>query len=391
VAQAVESTTPDPQESVEAPPPPKNEFEEDAPTRIHDGGALSAALFSMGERGATPPPAAAVEEWYVGINGSPVGPLTMAALRDKAASGEATGESLVWKDGFEDWKPLSSFPELAALVDEAKDSAPATVPFSPTPAPAPAAGAATAAAAAPRAAVLSETPDDMLAELGVKKRRQGSHPAAWFAVVAALGLGVTIGVVLFSNTETKKVEVIKIVEVEKPGGGGETPAPGGSAEVLEEATVSANGTTKRSAPSTAKASTPAPQASGASILKGLGGLDLGPAAGQKGPDVAGGSAPGGQLDGAAIQRVVANFTPSVRRGCWQPALEGRSPDAPSSARVSLAITVAASGNVQNVTTSGDPKGYPGLSRCIQSRVQSWTFPRSSGTTTVNVPFVFAAQ
>jgi hypothetical protein len=57
----------------------------------------------------------------------------------------------------------------------------------------------------------------------------------------------------------------------------------------------------------------------------------------------------------------------------------------------MAITVASSGNVENVSTSGDPKGYPGLARCIQSRVSSWKFPRSSGTTTVNVPFVFAAQ
>jgi hypothetical protein len=55
------------------------------------------------------------------------------------------------------------------------------------------------------------------------------------------------------------------------------------------------------------------------------------------------------------------------------------------------VTIASSGTVQQVTTSGDPRGYRGLARCIESRVRGWRFPRSGGTTTVNVPFVFAAQ
>jgi hypothetical protein len=102
-------------------------------------------------------------------------------------------------------------------------------------------------------------------------------------------------------------------------------------------------------------------------------------------------AAGRQLDSSAIQRTVSNYVPSVRRGCWQPALDSRAPDAPSSARVVAAVTIASSGTVQQVTTSGDPRGYRGLARCIESRVRGWTFPRSGGTTTVNVPFVFAAQ
>jgi hypothetical protein len=122
-------------------------------------------------------------------------------------------------------------------------------------------------------------------------------------------------------------------------------------------------------------------------LNGLNGL--GPNAAS--PDVAQAAAPGGQLDGASIQRVVGNFTSSVRRGCWDQALAARGPDAPSSARVAVTITISPSGGVDNVTTSGDPKGYPNLAHCIESRVRGWHFPRSSGTTTANVPFVFAAQ
>jgi TonB family protein len=81
----------------------------------------------------------------------------------------------------------------------------------------------------------------------------------------------------------------------------------------------------------------------------------------------------------------------VKRSCWQPALDARDPNAPTSARVMLTITVGPTGSVQNVTTSGEPRGYPGLGSCIAGRVRAWQFPASGGTTTVNVPFVFAAQ
>jgi len=57
----------------------------------------------------------------------------------------------------------------------------------------------------------------------------------------------------------------------------------------------------------------------------------------------------------------------------------------------VTISVGPTGSVQNVTTSGDPKGYPGLAPCIAGRVRAWQFPATGGSTTVNVPFVFAAQ
>jgi TonB family protein len=92
-----------------------------------------------------------------------------------------------------------------------------------------------------------------------------------------------------------------------------------------------------------------------------------------------------------VQGTVRRYTSSVKRSCWQPALDTRDADAPTSARVSVTITVAPSGSVQGVSTSGDPRGYRGLASCIARRVQGWQFPASSGQTTVNVPFVFAAQ
>jgi predicted Zn finger-like uncharacterized protein len=356
--------------------------EEDAPTRIHDGGALTAAFsLAVGESPGAAGPQAIQEEWYVGIDGSPLGPLSLAQLREKASSGKATLESLVWRDGFEEWKPIRDFPELVAFLEEAKPSTAIVTQDAHTiPAPAVAAGA----------AKISDSPSDLLEQIGARPRKPTSHPAAWVAVLVALALGVTIGAVLLSKTE--KQEVVKYVEVPAS-----AKAAGPVAEVntvaLEESTVS-GGSTKHTTGSGTKADPVAAAApspgKGLSGLSGLNGLNgMGPAT--TGPDVANAPAPGGQLDGTSIQRVVANFSPSVRRGCWDQAISSRSADAPSSARVGVAITISASGNVDNVTTTGDPKGYPNLAHCIEAKVRAWRFPRSSGTTTANVPFVFAVQ
>ena len=47
--------------------------------------------------------------------------------------------------------------------------------------------------------------------------------------------------------------------------------------------------------------------------------------------------------------------------------------------------------VQSVSAGGGEKDFPGLSSCIASRIRGWKFPASSGSTPVDVPFVFAAQ
>jgi hypothetical protein len=59
------------------------------------------------------------DEWYVAINGVPVGPIRIAEVRRKAAIGAVTEESLCWQEGLDEWRALRSFPELAAIVREA--------------------------------------------------------------------------------------------------------------------------------------------------------------------------------------------------------------------------------------------------------------------------------
>jgi len=105
------------------PPPPKP----DRPGR-GGGGALagafkttvqhqdeSSAPIDMSELSAS-------DDWYVAVNGVPVGPVRIAEIRRKAAYGAVTEDSLAWQEGLDEWRPVRSFPELAAIVREAATS-----------------------------------------------------------------------------------------------------------------------------------------------------------------------------------------------------------------------------------------------------------------------------
>ena len=389
------------------------EVEEEERTRIADVGALAGA-FSLavgGASDATGPDSLSMpaDEWFVGINGVPVGPIRLSELRSKAASGSVNRDSLVWRDGFEDWRPLGTFPELSAIVDESVSSARAALtPFTPAVAMAvgavPSATDAVVVPAPPSPEVEAYTGSgngvtaaavvtDELVAAGVPKR-SGTSPAAWIAVAIALMFGLTIGFVLF-NKGSKTVEVVKYVDRVVPGATSVVAAPDTSVAVADPNTPADPKNPIKHAPAPAKSagSTSADPDKTTKGLPGLAGLSANGTA--RGPDVPvgpSGSVSGtGQLDSGQIQSTVARYTGSVKRACWQPALDTRDKDAPTTARVNVAITVTPSGSVSNAAVNGDPKGYRGLSQCISSRVRGWQFPPSGDTTTVNVPFVFAAQ
>jgi len=61
----------------------------------------------------------AADEWYVAVNGVPVGPVRIGEVRRKAAIGAVTEESLCWQEGMEEWRPIRTVTELAAVVREA--------------------------------------------------------------------------------------------------------------------------------------------------------------------------------------------------------------------------------------------------------------------------------
>jgi predicted Zn finger-like uncharacterized protein len=96
---AVQSTQ---QEPPPAPAAARHAAREDEPSTPFDMADLSSS-----------------DEWYVAINGVPVGPIRVAEVRRKAALGAVTEDSLVWQEGLDEWRPLRTFAELAASVREA--------------------------------------------------------------------------------------------------------------------------------------------------------------------------------------------------------------------------------------------------------------------------------
>jgi len=401
------------------------------------------------------------EEWYVGINGVPVGPVRLSELRRKAAAGLITEESLVWREGFEEWLPLRTFPELVAMLKDAGSNrasltpapgpnAQSNRPMAPPgasrgpgamvpsmaarPNPPPRAGAAAArnnvVALASRRATAekidgfgepavdedikfeTETPPpvapagdpffpatastmtspvDSRGHSGLGTRLAESrraHPAAWLVVgLGGMFLGVAAMVFLLPKANSKPTVQIVSVMVPTPAapaGAGEGEATVGPIEVSAAATKPTTGGTK--GPKTPDPAAGTPAATPLTGLTGLTGLVGGPTAPSGGTAKSGG---GGQLVAADVERVVQSHRAFVKRQCWETALAGRPPSAPSSARVLVSMNVAPDGKVQSATATGGD-GYPGLATCVQGQVRNWAFPPSDGST-VQVPFVFAAQ
>lgn len=98
----------------------------------------------------------------------------------------------------------------------------------------------------------------------------------------------------------------------------------------------------------------------------------------------------GELSSGEISGVVERNRSLLKRRCWETALAAHDGMGPS-ARVNASFTVGPSGAVQSASASGSEAEYPGLASCIAGRIKEWKFPPSSGSTPVNVPFVFAAQ
>jgi hypothetical protein len=368
--------------------------DDDDATRIVKGGALADAFGALVGGGAGPASqelGMPADEWFVGINDVPVGPIRLGEIRKRAVLGAVSLESMVWRDGLEAWRPLKTFPELVAVLEESMSSVRASAaPLSASSAP-PLGRANDGFSGASAGTTGAGVVTDDVSAAGLPRAR--APVFAWLAVLVALGFGLTIGFVLWSKQKPPET-IVKYVEVPaKPTATAISAAqdPQAAEAASPAATSTSNKPRTKSTSSAKTAEAPADKGGGLTGLKGLSALG---ATGPNGPGANPGSAPaggGGQLDAAQTQSTVARYTGSVKRSCWQPALDARDPNAPTSARVMLTITVGGTGNVSNVTTSGDPHGYPGLANCIAARVRVWQFPATGGTTTVNVPFVFAAQ
>ena len=63
-------------------------------------------------------------EWHVSINDVPVGPIRLEEMAHKIDARAVSEYTLVWRAGFDEWRPLATVPELMALLYERRHSGP---------------------------------------------------------------------------------------------------------------------------------------------------------------------------------------------------------------------------------------------------------------------------
>ncbi|MGE0788867.1 MAG: AgmX/PglI C-terminal domain-containing protein [Sandaracinaceae bacterium] len=147
-----------------------------APSR---GSSRSALGSDFRRNAAAAPPApqrpTALDQWHVAINEVPVGPMKREEVDKKMAAGAITGESLCWREGFDDWREVKKVPELAALLrrHQARPAPPPPRPAFPAPSRGLGGRPAPAAPASPR-----QTPRAPVAPTPAAARSTQQRPAA---------------------------------------------------------------------------------------------------------------------------------------------------------------------------------------------------------------------
>ncbi len=431
-----------------AKPPPRAERNESA---------LAGAFQRSVQRHEELAPLETSNEWYVAINGVPVGPVRLGELRRKAAAAAVTEESLVWQEGMEEWRPLKTVPDLLTLVREAaaserpslvtsqppgaygpRPSQPSRPAMSTRPdalrsSPAPAAVAAArsnvvsiasrlataeklepepAPSIAPDPFATPPPPDappaaspfaPAAAAAGVSSPLASPFPSSppvleaaatkkgpnWMAVamvVLAAAFGVTAAIAIFVKPSAPAAPATVVVTQTVPAG--QTAPP----TATEAPTATDDTATAPEPTTTGKVATgggththttgPATTASSKvdpSIAALLGGPGTGPSVGPSHT----GSSNLSALSSEAISNVVRQRTPGVKRTCWE-----RGGGTESNVNVRVHLVIASTGGVRSSSAEGND---PIVTHCIENQTRSWTFPPSSGTTNVDIPFHFLRQ
>lgn len=329
---------------------------------------------------------ASIDGWFVGVHGSPCGPLTEPQLRDLLDSGSVSATSLVWREGLSDWQPLEDFSRLLALLEESQSFTQDTI-VDPR----------ELAKQPERRFSLPPIPSSP-AELKPKRGVFGLA-ALLLVVSAAAGTAFTYLLLplvkpglpfqkreLSSATEPGKAAMDAPVVSERrelpevkaaPVASPEAPAAESEAAATAEAPASPNLAVAKTivgATQPALARSVEPQAVSSSLA----------------PTTANQVERSKQLDSTTIMAVVSENTPGVMQACAAklspiPASKiGRAKEL----RVVVTLGIEPSGKVTRVATTRDQGISSELARCVAEQVKAWTFPEADGATPASIPFVF---
>jgi len=377
------------------------------------------------------------DDWYVAINGVPVGPIRISEVRRKASLGAVTEDSLVWQEGLDEWRPLRSFPELALIVraalagarvstpppPEARSSLspPSRVSSRPAPSSSPhramaPRGGLPANPAPPRSNVVALTsrlataerleapapkaaPVAAVADALAVSSSAGAYapsgslaaspkkPIPWIPiamVVLAGAFGITSAIVIFRqwSTPAPAVQPPAPIVVQVP----VAPTPSGS--VLQQPIEF--GAPTPSAPVQGKVATvggggpkAAPSATGTGRSLDISGLSRNTVLPGEDPGSEGPKAPGQCLSQGQVKQVIDLHQVGVRRACWE-----RNPTTRPTVNVGVSLTIGGDGSAQGVTATSDE---PSVAKCIESDVRGWRFPALGCSQQTAFSFKFVKQ
>jgi predicted Zn finger-like uncharacterized protein len=344
--------------------------------------------------------------WHVAIRNQPMGPMSEEAIRRHVDNDEVGLNTLVWREGFDEWRQLGQVRDLAYLAEIiTKKGGPTAQPTwreSVFDLPPLARAAVTTAGGAPSLVppppgwnrwLIHGLVAVIAFALGMVFMYLVSggdaRPAATSAPAAGGGLPVAEEVAVEANLPTIRSGSLTIQLTNPTVVGEETINPpaadGGTAEP-----VSAGGSTgPRTGPRTSGGVSSRGADGGTAPTAGsLPSRDLGPAGGQIRTGGTSGIAVGG---GTARPLTAQQILPVVSGGqggiqhCYD---QARVRDFIADLSLRLTIEIAPEGNVRNTSLSSEDYITGDLESCILNRVRTWSFPRASASSRVVLPFAF---
>jgi predicted Zn finger-like uncharacterized protein len=331
--------------------------------------------------------------WHVSIRNQPMGPMSEEAVRRHIENGEVNLNSLVWREGFDEWRPLGQVRDLGYLAELAvkagglsRESVFELPPMQ---------RAALASAAPPPSPLRRWLVQGAIAAVffvlgllvmylvsGGNARPAGADepvPSGLPAVEEVAAAGEPLPT-LHSGSLTIQLTNPTVVaeEVIDPGAAssGGTPDPGGGTK----RTNGRPGTGSR--PGTTGA-----DGGGSGTTGFRPGQDLGPVGGEirTGAGTAGAEAPAPRpLSAQQILPVVQAGQSGIQH-CYN---QARARDFVTDLSVRLTIEISPDGSVRQATLASQDYLTGDLEVCIIGRVRTWQFPRATATSRVVLPFSF---
>jgi predicted Zn finger-like uncharacterized protein len=339
--------------------------------------------------------------WHVAIRNQPMGPMSEEAIRRHIENGEVTLNSLVWREGFDEWRPLGQVRDLAYLAEAAAKKAGgasgvATWRESIFELPAGTRGAGGVTSLAPPAPTLNRyLVNGIVAVIAfalgmVFMYLVSSGEASAPPTDEPVGGGVPVVEEVTTSGELPTLRSGSLtIQLTNPTIVAEEalnpPAGNGTAAATGTAGTS-NGTRTTGGRSGTPRSTGTSGTSPAPVVPGQ---NLGPAGGQ----IRGGTPTTGMTVGGSQPRPLTaqQILPVVSAGqsgiqhCYD---QARVRDYVLDLSVRLVVEIAPDGSVRNTSMTSDDYITGDLESCILGRVRSWQFPRASATSRVVLPFAF---